>query len=170
MPKNTTVQIRPATPQDLDNIMSIIDEARQIMRENGNMTQWANGYPSREVIVNDMGNNAAFVCEQENEVVGYFSFLAGKNPEPNYNVIEGGEWLNSNPYGVIHRLASGRKAKGIARAAFDFAFTKTGTIRVDTHHDNVPMQNFLKKNGYEYCGVIYVNDGTPRDAFQKTIV
>jgi len=163
------VYIRPATPQDLDSILPIIDEARQIMRENGNSTQWTNGYPSREVIANDIANKAAFVCEMQDKIVGYFSFLAGKNPEPTYNSIEGGAWLNDNPYGVIHRLASGRKARGIARAAFNFAFSKIDTIRVDTHNDNIPMQNYLKKNGFVYCGVIYVNDGTPRDAFQKTL-
>lgn len=163
------MHIRPANPQDVDSILPIIDEARQIMRENGNSTQWTNGYPSREVIINDIANKAAFVCDMQDEIVGYFSFLAGENPEPTYNGIEGGAWLNDNPYGVIHRLASGRKAKGIARAAFNFAFSKIDTIRVDTHNDNIPMQNYLKKNGFEYCGVIYVNDGTPRDAFQKTL-
>lgn len=163
------MHIQPATPSDLNSIMPIIDEARLIMRENGNMTQWGNGYPSTGVILNDINNGHGFVCISEGEVVGYFCFIAGDNPEPTYNVIEGGAWLNNDPYGVIHRLASGRKARGIARAAFDFAFTKTGTIRVDTHHDNLPMQNFLKKNGFDYCGIIYVNDGTPRDAFQKTI-
>jgi hypothetical protein len=164
------MNIRAAIPSDLDTIMPIIDEARNIMRESGNMTQWANGYPSREVILTDIANEAAFVCLMDNEVVGYFCFLAGENPEPTYDVIEGGNWLNHNPYGVIHRLASGRKAKGIAHAAFEFAFSKTGTIRVDTHHDNIHMKNFLNKNGFSYCGVIYVNDGTPRDAFQKTIL
>ncbi|MGQ2984119.1 GNAT family N-acetyltransferase [Flavobacterium sp.] len=163
------MHIRPATPSDLITIMPIIDDARLIMRENGNLTQWINGYPSTEVILNDIDNGHGFVCISEDEIVGYFCFIAGDDPEPTYNVIEGGAWLNSDPYGVIHRLASGRKARGIARAAFEFAFTKTATIRVDTHHDNIPMQNFLKKNGFEYCGIIYVNDGTPRDAFQKTI-
>ncbi len=148
--------------------MPIIDEARLIMRENGNMTQWSNGYPSDTIILKDINSGHGFVCILDEEVVGYFSFIAGNNPEPTYNVIEG-NWLNKDPYGVIHRLASGRKAKGIARAAFDFAFTKINTIRVDTHHENIPMQNFLKKNGFAYCGIIYVNDGTPRDAFQKTV-
>jgi hypothetical protein len=163
------MHVRQATPEDLNTIMPIIDEARQIMRENGNMTQWGNGYPSLEVILNDITSGYGYVCIEDEEVAGYFFFKEGKTPEPTYSNIEGGTWLNNNPYGVIHRLASGRKAKGIAGAAFEFAFSKTNTVRVDTHHDNLPMQNFLKKNGFTYCGVIYVNDGTPRDAFQKTI-
>lgn len=158
--------IQQATTADTNKILTIIDEARTIMRENGNMTQWTNGYPSRETILEDITNEHAFVCIEGEETVGYFCLMLGKNPDTNYNIIEG-NWLNENPYGVIHRLASGRTVKGIAQKAFDFAFTKTNNIKVDTLHENIPMQNFLKKNGFEYCGVIYVSDGTPRDAFQK---
>ena len=31
------------------------------------------------------------------------------------------------------------------------------------------MQNFFKKYGFTYCGVIYVADGSPRDAFQMVL-
>ncbi|RZJ53311.1 MAG: N-acetyltransferase [Flavobacterium sp.] len=161
------MQVVKAQSKDIEIILSIIGEARQIMRETGNMTQWDNGYPSSDVILNDIGNDEAFVCVQNEVIVGYFCFMKGENPDSNYDVIENGEWLNDDPYGVIHRLASGRQAKGIAGAAFDYAFSRIANIRVDTHHENIPMQNFLKKNGFSYCGVIYVNDGTPRDAFQK---
>ncbi|MFY0482019.1 GNAT family N-acetyltransferase [Flavobacterium sp. PLA-1-15] len=162
------MQIQEATKVNIDTILNIIDQARIIMRENGNTTQWTNGYPSRETILEDIANKHAFICSADNEVVGYFCLMLGDNPDPNYTIIEG-NWLNDKPYGVIHRLASGRTHKGIAQKAFDFAFTKTNNIRVDTLHENIPMQNFLKKNGFVYCGVIYVSDGTPRDAFQKVI-
>lgn len=163
------MQIQKALPVHIDTILIIIDEARSIMRENGNTTQWTNGYPSKETIQEDISNDHAFVCmDEEDIVVGYFCFMQGENPDPNYTVIEGA-WLNNNPYGVIHRLASGRKVKGIAQKSFDFAFTQTKNVRVDTHHNNLPMQNFLKKIDFEFCGVIYVSDGSPRDAFQKVI-
>lgn len=160
------MHVQKATEVDIDVILNIIDEARSIMRENGNTTQWTNGYPSSETILEDINNEHAFICIADDEVVGYFCLMLGDNPDPNYMIIEG-NWLNDNPYGVIHRLASARTVKGIAQKAFDFAFTKTNNVRVDTHHDNLPMQNFLKKIGFEYCGVIYVSDGSPRDAFQK---
>ncbi|RZK04087.1 MAG: N-acetyltransferase [Flavobacterium sp.] len=162
------MHIQKATAADLDVILNIIEEARSIMRENGNTTQWTNGYPSSETILKDIANDHSFVCIAADEVVGYFCLMLGDNPDPNYTMIEG-KWLNDDPYGVIHRLASARTVKGIAQKAFDFAFTKTNNVRVDTLHENIPMQNFLKKNGFTYCGVIYVSDGTPRDAFQKVI-
>lgn len=159
------MEIRKATTDDLPDIMEVIGQARTIMRETGNATQWANGYPSVETIQDDIAQGCGFVCTTDT-IVGYFFFRHGAHPEPTYTYIEG-QWLNDEPYGVIHRLASGRTAKGIAQAAFDFAFSLVENVRVDTHADNLPMQNFLVKNGFSYCGVIYVNDGTPRDAFQK---
>lgn len=148
-------------------IMEVISEGRAIMRENDNLAQWTNGYPSRSIILNDISRAEAFVCTAKGIIVGYFSLAIGIEPDPNYKVIENGKWLDDKPYGVLHRLASGRKVKGIAQAVFDFAFTKIGNIKVDTHKENRPVQYFLRKYGFTYCGVIYLKDGSPRDAFQK---
>lgn len=164
------MEIIAAQLEDIDQIMLIIEQARQIMRENGNQTQWTNGYPSREIIATDIHQQHGFVCLVDTEIVGYFCFIQGSEPDPNYKVIEGGVWLNNNPYGVIHRLASSGTVKGIARKAFDFAFSRIDNVKVDTNHDNIPMQNFLKNSGFTYCGIIYVSDGSPRDAFQQTII
>lgn len=160
------MEIRTATYQDLDSITAVIEAARTIMRESGNHTQWI-GYPSRAVIYEDIQLKQAFVCDINGEVVGYFCLIVGQDPDPNYRVIHDGNWLDDAPYGVIHRLASARQVKGIAQKAFEYAFSVTHNVRVDTHHDNIPMQNYLKKTGFSYCGIIYVNDGSPRDAFQK---
>ena len=163
------MKIRKATTQDLDCIMQVIDAARNLMRTNGNHTQWINGYPSAEVIMNDINQNIGYVCINDTEIVGYFSFLKGDNPETTYNVIDNGKWLNNEPYGVIHRLASNGKVKGVAQACFDYCFKQINNIRVDTNNNNLPMQNFFKKYGFTYCGVIYVADGSPRDAFQMVV-
>jgi predicted GNAT family N-acyltransferase len=163
------MKIIAAELADIDQIMLIIEQAKHIMRENGNHTQWINGYPSKEIIQTDIRNQHAFVCLVDMEIVGYFCFMEGNDPDPNYKVIERGAWLNNAPYGVIHRLASSGKAKGVAKNAFDFAFSRIKNVRVDTNHDNIPMQNFLRNSGFVYCGVIYVSDGTPRDAFQKLV-
>lgn len=158
--------IRQARQNDIDLILPVIEEAKLIMRATGNHNQWINGYPSRLIIANDIAGKNGFVCIADDEIVGYFCFIHGSDPEPNYQIIEG-QWLNTQPYGVIHRLASNNKVKGVARIAFDYAASIIPNIRVDTDHHNLPMQNFLKKENFIYCGVIYVSDGTPRDAFQK---
>lgn len=160
--------IRAALADDIAEIQHIISHARGIMRETGNREQWNNGYPSDTVLLEDVARKRAYVLEAKQEVVGYFVLEIGQDPEPTYAKIEQGNWLNAEDYGVIHRLATNGKVKGIAQAAFDFAFSQIANVRVDTHRLNSPMRRFLEKANFTYCGVIYLADGSPRDAYQKS--
>ena len=47
--------IRRSTVADVDVLLALADEARATMRASGNMNQWVNGYPSREVFESDIG-------------------------------------------------------------------------------------------------------------------
>ena len=94
-------------------------------------------------------------------------FYFAAEEDPTYGVIKDGAWLSDAPYGVVHRIASGRAVKGAASFCLEWAFGQTGNIRIDTHENNIPMQNMLKKNGFRYCGRIYLENGEPRIAFQK---
>ena len=51
----------------------------------------------------------------------------------------------------------------------DFARTQYNHLRADTHADNIPMQSCLQKNGFAYCGVIYLANGDPRRAYEWSI-
>ena len=42
--------IREARPTDMAEIMQVMDAAKGIMRQSGNMHQWGDGYPSETVI------------------------------------------------------------------------------------------------------------------------
>ena len=53
-----------------------------------------------------------------------------------------------------------------ARTLLDWAFSRTGCIRIDTHADNVIMHHVLRKYGFTRCGVIFLANGDPRDAYQ----
>lgn len=163
------MKVKLASVSDLKSILNVIELAKQIMLANGNTTQWINGYPSEEIILKDMEQNHGFVIVNNGEIEGYFCFLKGNNPEPTYQLIKDGNWLNNEAYGVIHRLASSGKIKGVADACFDYCFSEINNIKVDTHENNIPMQNYFKKIGFTYCGIIYVGDGSPRRAFQKSI-
>ena len=44
--------IREAKPSDMADILTIMDAAKKIMRQSGNMHQWSDGYPSEVVITN----------------------------------------------------------------------------------------------------------------------
>ena len=77
--------IREARQTDVAEIMQVMDAAKKIMRQSGNMHQWGDGYPSEAVITADMERNGAFVIEDDDKVVGYFAFLP--SPEPTYAKI-----------------------------------------------------------------------------------
>ena len=86
-------------------IMQVMDAAKKIMRQSGNMLQWGEGYPSEAVIMSDIEKDGGFVIEDGGIVVGYFAFLP--SPEPTYEKIYDGNWLDDEkPYHVIHRIAT----------------------------------------------------------------
>ena len=57
--------IRETQPSDMADIMTIMDAAKGIMRQSGNLHQWGEGYPSEAVITADMEKNGAFVVEED---------------------------------------------------------------------------------------------------------
>ena len=79
-----------------------------------------------------------------------------------------GKWLDDEPYGVIHTMASGGARSGAGQFILDWCLDKKENIRLDTHKDNSPMRNLLAKNGYQYCGVVTLEGRGERLAFQKT--
>ena len=97
---------------------------------------------------------------------GVFAFILG--PDPTYRTITDGQWLNDTlPYGTIHRLASAGRQKGVATAVITWCLEHCESLRADTHADNKAMQHLLEKNGFTRCGIIRVEDGTPRIAYQR---
>ena len=160
------MNVRAATVEDIDVIMEVFDAAKLFMRKTGNDKQWVDGYPSVELILNNIRNEGFYVCLSDGRVAGVFYFKVEE--DPTYNKIYDGEWLNEKPYGVVHRIASNGTCKGIAAFCLQWCFEKCNNIKVDTHRDNIVMQNVLKKNGYTQCGIIYILSGAERIAFQKS--
>ena len=163
------MKIRKTLPSDLDTLMSVYERARAFMAENGNPTQWGpRKWPPRELILQDIEQGKSYVCEQDGLIVGTFFYDCGSDIEPTYRVIEGGSWSSTEPYGVIHRIASSGAVKGVGKFCIEWALRKCSYLRIDTHADNAVMQGLLEKLGFRYCGIIYVENGTsPRRAYDK---
>ena len=157
--------IRKAIESDLLEIKSIIDKARELMKSSGNINQWVDGYPSIDVLLSDIRSGNAYLLLRENKAVAYFAMIDG--PEPTYNLITKGSWLNDDSYGVLHRVASNGEAKGVFKEILLYASEHYSNIRIDTHHDNKIMQRLLEQNGFVYCGIIFLVDGSPRLAYQR---
>ena len=159
------ITIRKTELKDLDDVMGIYEHGRQIMRNSGNLFQWQNDRPYREQIIDDIEKGNSYVAENREGLCGVFALIFGE--DVTYGYIEG-SWLNDEPYGTIHRIATSGREKGVLEAAVNYGFSQIDNIRIDTHHDNKIMQHLLKKLGFTECGVIYLLDGDPRLAYQKT--
>ena len=157
------MDIRPAKYEDLPRILEIYAIGRAYMRSTGNMQQWAGGYPQEEVLRDDIEKKQLFVCEENGILHGVFAFILGE--DPTYGYIDG-SWPNQKPYGTIHRIASDGTVKGLVAMAKDFGRNFIDEIRIDTHHDNHTMQHVVTKNGFKRCGIIYLENGDPRIAYQ----
>ena len=160
-------RIRPTTRGDLSEVMEMYAIARDFMCRTGNASQWIDGYPPAAYITAEIDAGHSFICENETgELVGTFCFIMGD--DPTYENIYGGQWLNDDLYGTVHRMTSSGKEKGVAEACFRWCFAQCRNIRVDTHRDNRVMRQILGKLGFTYCGIIYVSNGTERLAYQRT--
>lgn len=160
------LQIESACAEDLAGIMAVLDAAKGIMRSDGNLHQWAGAYPSESLILDDISNGYGKVVLLGKRVVGYFAFIP--SPEPTYAKIYEGGWLDdSSPYHVLHRIGSLPDVHGVFDAILKWCFGLENNIRIDTHRDNRIMQHNILKQGFSYCGIIYLESGDPRLAYQK---
>ena len=69
-----------ASKQDIDLIMSLVNSARGIMRDSGNTLQWADGYPTRDLIAHDIEQRNGYLAIQGGRAVAYFDRMAGPDP------------------------------------------------------------------------------------------
>ena len=157
--------IQKANLSQLPQILKIYEKARQFMAQSGNPDQWGTAYPP-EMIRQDIRNGKSYVNLEGDHIRAVFYFAV--ETDPTYAYIEGA-WLNDEPYGVIHRIAVGDSGKGVAAQCFGYVAQRCDNIRIDTHEKNIPMQRCLAKNGFTRCGIIYLEDGDPRIAYQKVI-
>ena len=159
------MQIRKTVAADLAQIDEIYKNAKKFMAATGNVNQWNSGRPNMQTAREDMEKGIGYVAEENGEILAVFMF--SQAPDPTYAKIYDGAWLSDAPYGVIHRIAVAKQGQGIVGKCIDECFSRCHNLRIDTHRDNLPMQNALKKHGFVYCGIIHLENGDERLAFQK---
>ena len=165
------MKIRKTVLQDLDRIMDIYAYARAFMAQHGNPNQWGvTNWPPERLIRQDIADGNSYVCLSDTgRIIGTFFYTYGPDIEQTYREITDGAWLDDSPYGVVHRIASDGSEKGVGIFCLDWAYAQCGHLRIDTHGDNIVMQNLIKKAGFIHCGTIYVvEDDDPRLAYEKS--
>lgn len=158
------MKIKLAKKTDLDKLLEIYREAREFMKNSGNKTQWGDNKPSKETLERDIENKNLYIVVDFDEIVGAFALIYGE--DKTYLEIDG-KWLNDEPYATLHRVASSGKARGIMSEIIKFSEEKYENLRIDTHKNNHKMLDKIRENGFTYCGVIKIDDGSSREAFQK---
>lgn len=159
------MEIRKTTFADLERVMEIYALAREFMVRTGNPDQWKTHKPQRALIEKDIDAGQSYVCTVGDKIIGVLAFIPGE--DPTYKVIYDGEWRSDEPYAVVHRIASSGEVKGTGTFMMKWAESRFPHIRIDTHKDNKVMQNMLSKLGYSYCGIIHLEDGDERLAYEK---
>lgn len=166
------MKIKVSKKEDLKDILNIINQAKKYMKENG-INQWNEDYPKIESLENDILCGNSYVVEENNKIIGTFVLIFGE--EKTYQKIEG-SWKTNFSYGTLHRVAVDNfyKGKGVANFILNFAENEAiknniFSLRIDTHKDNLPMRKFIEKSHFDFCGIIYVEDGSQRIAFEKNL-
>lgn len=161
--------IRRAVEEDFSRIVEIYARARKFMAANGNPNQWGpTNWPPENLVRRDIRAGKSYVCENEGRIVGVFYYESGKDIEPTYKIIDDGDWIGNDEYGVVHRIASDGSVKGVGKLCINWAYDQCGHLRADTHSDNIVMQNLLTGLGFQRCGIIHVaEDDYPRYAYEK---
>lgn len=157
---------RLAKRDDLSQIQTVYAAARHFMAANGNPNQWSDGYPSSELLMEDISKCQLYV--EETDGVIHAAFVLALGEDTTYGYIEDGKWLSDAPYATIHRLASDGSFPGFFGRCVAFCWEQNPHLRMDTHHDNVIMQHLAEREGFRRCGIIHLADGSPRIAYEKT--
>jgi RimJ/RimL family protein N-acetyltransferase len=168
-----SMQYRQSIESDIPSIMHIIHQAQTHLKEAG-VNQWQNQYPNEDAILNDIHNQESYVVLDNERVIG--TFALSFRIEPTYNQIYEGNWLSIQDYAVIHRIALDNEFKGLGVSTEVInsiekwcVNNKIFSIKIDTHEDNKSMRKMLEKNGFVYCGIIFLVDGNSRVAYEKLL-
>ena len=160
-------KMRKTRPEDIDAVMALYDKGRARMRETGNTEQWTNGYPHRYMIEEDVKLGRSYVYEEDGVLHAVLALIWGE--DPTYAEIDGAWISDKTPYGTIHRIAADGELPGLGSWCIRWCLDLCGSIRIDTHEDNVLMRRALEKLGFAHCGNIICDEGTPRCAYQKDL-
>jgi GNAT superfamily N-acetyltransferase len=163
--------VRPGTQKDIDAILSIIQSAREFLAQQG-IDQWQGTYPDRAAVQKDIDDETNRVLIVDGKVAGTGSLIDG--PDPFYKRIDGDGWIGDRKYMMIHRFALDGNVRGQQLSKFFMSNLTTEAyslgyrdLRIDTHAQNQIMQHVIKAAGYQFRGIVYLDEPVPeRNAYQ----
>ncbi len=177
-PLTGPVVCRRAEEGDLPAMLSVLEEARALLRRRG-VDQWQGVYPNEAALRAFLESGELYVLTHGGELGALFR-LSGE-PEPDYPAITDGKWGSEEPYATLHTAAVAEKYRGTGLAEMLVAGAEKRTLamgrrwlRADTHKRNKAMQALLRRCGFRYRGNVVLGgieeDHDPRRmAYEKRI-
>ena len=170
MSKKLTIKI--ATKKDAPWIMESIDACRPIMAT-FDSDQWQGQEPSMKTIQKDIQQKQSYLLIDQNVRIGGVAIL---NHDDAYQSLRKGQWLNDEPYMVLHRFFIAPAFQG-KKLSISFLNTIEAwvvqhgyhNIRVDTHEGNLPMRGLLKKLKYQEVGQAWLPQAGMRLVYHKVL-
>lgn len=158
------IYMRQAVQADIPAIMTIIEGAIEQLKQAGS-PQWQDGYPNADVLAQDLVNESLHVLIVDGKIAGTVSLVVGV--EPTYAVIDGAGWRKPDaPYATIHRIAISRDYAGLHLGKLfisniiSHAYAHgVHNLRIDTYKLNQAMQHVATGSGFDYRGVVYMDNG-----------
>ncbi|MGM9891817.1 GNAT family N-acetyltransferase [Limosilactobacillus sp.] len=158
-----SIYLRRTYMHDLPTIKQVIEDGRQALKAAGS-PQWQDGHPTVDTIINDITHHQSWALVVNDQIVGVATLKPG--PEEDYQKITGGSWHNNDDnYLTIHRVAINSHYRGQHLSSFLFSNLLTigqekgyANFRIDTHPQNKVMQGIAKKFGFQYRGMVKVDD------------
>ncbi|MBX8358914.1 GNAT family N-acetyltransferase, partial [Staphylococcus aureus] len=135
--------IRLGKMSDLDQILNLVEEAKELMKEHDN-EQWDDQYPLLEHFEEDIAKDYLYVLEENDKIYGFI--VVDQDQAEWYDDID---WpVNREGAFVIHRLTGSKGYKGAATELFNYVIDVVKArgaevILTDTFALNKPAQGLF---------------------------
>ena len=166
-----SIAVRPARPEELEEIWPLVVRAVAHMNALGN-PQWGADYPTRDFYAGDIARGELYAALVDGTLAGVACINTSESPE--YDPLP---WTTRRPAAVIHRMAidPAFQRRGVGSALFAFAQTWAAergisAMRIDTYSKNDRMQALIRKMGYTRVGEIHLHGRPlPYPCFEKAL-
>ncbi len=98
------MKIRKGTPDDIDSLESLYNGLNDYLSQHTNYPGWMRDvYPVRQNAEDGINENALFVVEKNEQIIG--TFMLKQYPEPEYDSVDWKTPLTYNEIYVVYTLA-----------------------------------------------------------------
>ncbi|AXF56469.1 GNAT family N-acetyltransferase [Salicibibacter kimchii] len=155
--------IRPASTEDIDEIMSIAKKTVRVMNAEGS-DQWNESYPTARHFLQDLNKQSLFVLDTTEHIAGFI--VIDQHIDPRFQQMT---WTYlDRDAGTFHRLAvdPDRRQHEVASQLIRFAESRCAsmglkTIKVDTYERNHSARSLFERLGYGLVGHSRKGTGKP---------